>query len=261
MRIRIFVFMSDLILLCIAAFAAGFVDSIVGGGGLIQIPAALILMPQYAVATIIGTTKIPSFTGTSIAAYKYSRHVKLNYKHLLLMGSLAMCSSFAGSKLLTLVSNDFMKPFLLAVLSVVAVYTFVKKNFGTHSEKDHSEKQHIVYAVIISVCIGFYDGFIGPGTGSFLILAFVTLLGYDFLKAGASAKFVNVATNIGSIILFAASGNIIYEIALPMAICNGIGGFLGARLAILRGNTFIRIFFLVVVIGTLIRFAYDVFLK
>ncbi len=253
--------MTELLLLCLAAFVAGFVDAIVGGGGLIQIPAALILMPHYAVATVIGTTKIPSFTGTSIAAYKYSRHVKLNYKHLLLMASLAMCSAFVGSRLLTLVSNDFMKPFLLVVLTVVAIYTYLKKNFGIHSEKDHSERQHIIYAVCISICIGFYDGFIGPGTGSFLILAFITLLGYDFMKAGATAKFVNLATNIGSITLFALSGNIIYKVALPMAICNGIGGFLGARLAILRGNTFIRVFFLIVVIGTMIRFAYDVFLK
>ena len=249
-----------LIVLCLAALVAGFVDAIVGGGGLIQIPVALVLLPHYAVATIVGTTKIPSFTGTSIAAYKYSREVELNYRHLLVMTAVACCSAFAGSRLLTLVTNDFMKPFLLVVLSVVAVYTYTKKNFGVHSEKEHTEMQHIVYAVLISLVIGFYDGFVGPGSGSFLILAFITLLGYTFIKASATAKFVNLSTNIGSIVLFAISGNILYTVAIPMALCNGLGGYLGARLAILRGNAFIRIFFLVVVLATIARFGWDVIL-
>ena len=217
------------------------------------------MLPQYPVATVIGTTKLPSFTGTCFAAYKYSRHVPLNFRHLATMASIALPMAFLGSRLLTLVHNDFMKPFLLVVLTLVAVYTYTKKNFGEHSEKDHTERQHIIYASLTSFVIGFYDGFIGPGTGSFLILSFVTLLGYDFMKASATAKFINLATNIGSIILFALSGNIIYEIALPMMAANGFGGFLGARLAILRGNKFIRVFFLCVVMATIIRFAWDVF--
>jgi len=231
---------------------------VVGGGGLIQIPVALIMLPQYSVATVIGTTKLPSFTGTCFAAYKYSRHVPLNFRHLAIMASIALPMAFLGSRMLTLVHNEFMKPFLLVVLTLVAVYTYTKKNFGEHSEKDHTERQHIIYASLTSFVIGFYDGFIGPGTGSFLILSFVTLLGYDFMKASATAKFINLATNIGSIILFAISGNIIYEIALPMMAANGFGGFLGARLAILRGNKFIRVFFLCVVMATIIRFAWDV---
>jgi uncharacterized membrane protein YfcA len=232
---------------------------VVGGGGLIQIPVGLILLPQYPVATVVGTTKLPSFTGTCFAAYKYSRHVPLNFRHLAIMASIALPMAFLGSRMLTLVHNEFMKPFLLVVLTLVAVYTYTKKNFGEHSEKDHTERQHIIYASLTSFVIGFYDGFIGPGTGSFLILSFVTLLGYDFMKASATAKFINLATNIGSIILFAISGHIIYEIALPMMAANGFGGFLGARMAILRGNKFIRVFFLCVVMATIIRFAWDVF--
>ncbi len=251
----------ELLILCLAAFAAGFIDAIVGGGGLISVPAALIFMPGYPVATCVGTIKIPAFCGTSLAAWKYSRHVKLNYKHLAIMGILAMPMAVLGSSALTQVSNDFMKPVLLVVLSGVAFYTYKKKHFGVHSEKDHSETEHIIYAIIISIVIGLYDGFIGPGAGSFLILAFITLLGYDFMKAGATAKFVNLSTNIGSIILFASTGNIVYEIALPMAVCNATGAYFGARLAILRGNTFIRIFFLTVVIAVMIRFAWDVFGK
>ena len=250
---------TELIFLCTAAFAAGFIDAIVGGGGLVQTPSALILLPQYPVATVIGTLKIPAFSGTFFAAAQYSKRISFNYKLLALMTGTAFIAAFAGSKLLTMVSNHFMKPLLLVVLIAVAVYTWSDKNFGTHTEKMHSVKREWWYAALISTVIGFYDGFIGPGAGSFLILSFISLLGFDFLRASAHAKFVNLATNLGSIVFFAASGKIIYTIALPMAVCNGIGGMLGARLALLKGNAFIRIFFLVIITGTIIRFAYDVF--
>ncbi|NII28935.1 TSUP family transporter [Pseudoflavitalea sp. X16] len=252
---------TDLIFLCIAAFLAGFVDAIVGGGGLIQTPVGLVLLPQYPVATVLGTLKIPAFSGTSFAAIQYARMVKLDYKRLAAMTTIAFCAAVAGSRLLTIVSSSFMKPVLLLILIGVAIYTYTKKNFGVHTEKDHSDSQQWWYAAGISLVIGFYDGFIGPGAGSFLILAFVTLLGFDFLKASAHAKFVNLATNLGSIIFFAISGKIIYAIALPMALCNALGGFAGARFAILKGNAFIRILFLVVVCGTILRFAYDIFFK
>jgi uncharacterized membrane protein YfcA len=184
----------------------------------------------------------------------------MNWKLLLIMMVLAVPSAFAGSTLLTYVSNDFMKPLLLVILSLLVVYTYAKKNFGQQSDKSHSNFQQILYAVLISIVIGFYDGFIGPGTGSFFVLAFITLLGFDFLQASANAKMVNLATNFGSICLFIFKGKIIWAIAIPMAICNAIGGFIGAKLAINKGNKFIRVFFLIVVIGTLIRFAYDVFI-
>ena len=177
------------------------------------------------------------------------------------MTVIAFCAAFAGSKLLTAVSNSFMKPFLLAVLIVVAIYTYSNKKFGMHTDKEHSLQQEWGYAAMISLVLGFYDGFIGPGAGSFLILAFIGFMGFDFLKASANAKFVNMATNLGSISFFVASGKIIYSIALPMAICNAAGGILGARLAILKGNTFIRMFFLVIVCATILRFAYDVFFR
>lgn len=247
------------ILLCIAAFGAGFVDAIVGGGGLIQTPAALILLPGLPVANIMGSLKIPSFSGTFFAAAQYLKQVKMNWKLLSIMMLLAVPSAFAGSALLTVVHNDFMKPLLLVVLSVMVVYTYAKKNFGLHRDKSHSNAQQILYAVLISLIIGFYDGFIGPGTGSFFVVAFIALLGFDFLQASANAKMVNLATNFGSICLFISKGKVIWAIALPMAVCNAAGGFIGAKLAINRGNKFIRIFFLLVIVGTLVRFAFDVF--
>lgn len=251
----------EIILLCCAAFSAGFVDAIVGGGGLIQLPAGLVLLPQYPVATVIGTLKLPAFCGTFMASLQYARKVALDRPMILAMMLLACAASFTGSYLLTQVSNSFMKPVLLVVLAGVAIYTYSNKKFGVHTAKGHSRARQWSYALLISLVIGLYDGFIGPGAGSFLILAFISMLGFDFLKASAYAKFVNLATNAGSIILFSAAGKMIFAIAIPMAVCNALGGWLGARLAILKGNRFIRIFFLIVVCVTIVRFAYDVFFK
>lgn len=250
-----------IILLCIASFFAGFVDAIVGGGGLIQTPVALILMPNLAVSSIIGSLKIPAFSGTSFAAKQYLKKVDMNWKLLSIMAIVAFASAFLGSNLLTKVHNDFMKPLLLGVLTFIAIYTFTKKDFGIHQQKEHTVKRQFLLAICMSILLGFYDGFIGPGTGSFLVLGFVTVLGFDFLHASANAKMVNLATNFGSICLFILKGKIIWAIAIPMAICNAFGGWIGAKLAIKKGNGFIRIFFLIVVIGTLIRFGYDVFFK
>lgn len=250
-----------IIILCVASFFAGFVDAIVGGGGLIQSPVALILLPNYAVSSIMGSLKIPAFSGTSFAAFQYLKKVQMNWKLLSIMAITAFCAAFLGSNLLTKVSNDFMKPLLLVVLTLIAIYTFSKKNFGQHQEKEFSSRKQLVLALVMSSCIGFYDGFIGPGTGSFLVLGFVSVLGFDFLHASANAKMVNLATNFGSICLFVLKGKIIWAIAIPMAFCNAFGGWIGAKLAIKKGNGFIRIFFLVIVIGTLIRFGYDVFFK
>lgn len=250
-----------IILLCIAAFGAGFIDAIAGGGGLLQTPASLILLPHLPVQTVIASLKIPAFIGTSVASVQYVQKVKMQWKLLLVMTIISFTSAFAGSTLLTHVSSSFMKPFLLVVLVLLAIYTYIKKDFGQYAQHSISEKKQMQYAIPMCIIIGFYDGFIGPGTGSFLVLAFVAILGFDFLHASAHAKMVNLSTNLGSICLFLLKGNIIWLIAIPMALSNAAGGWFGAKLAIKKGNGFIRIFFLIVVIGTLIRFAYDVFFK
>ena len=251
----------EIILLCIAAFAAGFIDAIVGGGGLIQTPAILIILPQYPVATLLGTTKIPSFIGTSMAAFQYARIVKLKWKLLGLMCSIALIAAYTGSMVVSMVSNAFMKPVIFGMLIIVAIYTYSKKDFGTASLTKNSHKKELYYGALFALLIGFYDGFIGPGAGSFLVLFFISLLGFDFLRASAHAKFVNLATNMGSIIFFGGSGHILFQYAIPMAVCNFTGSMIGARLAILKGNSFIRIFFLIVILGTIMRLGYDIFLK
>jgi uncharacterized protein len=251
----------QIVLLCIAAFAAGFIDAIVGGGGLVQTPAALVVLGNFPVVGAISTTKIPSFSGTFFAAWQYVKKVKLNYTLTALMCTIAFFASFAGSELLVVVKNDFMKPVLLVILVVVAIYTYTKKEFGQHEAREQPRDRQYLFAILISLVIGFYDGFIGPGAGSFFILAFVSLLGYDFLHASAQAKMVNLATNLGSIVLFTIQGKIIWTVTVPMAICNAAGGILGARLALAKGNRFIRIFFLLIVCGTLVRFAWEVLIK
>lgn len=253
---------TDLLLLCLAAFLAGFVDAIVGGGGLIQLPAALVILPQFPVASVIGSLKIPAFSGTAFAAWQYGKKVSINWILLGVICTLAFFASYGGSYLLSGVSNAFMKPVLLVVLTGVAIYTYTKKDFGQRDEeKSISFRKQLQLAIVFSLVVGFYDGFIGPGAGSFFMLAFVALLHFDFLHASAHAKVVNLATNLGSVTLFLVKGKIIWIIALPMAVANALGGFIGAKLAIAKGNKFIRVFFLFVIVLILLRFSWDVFFR
>jgi uncharacterized membrane protein YfcA len=250
---------STLILLCFIAFIAGFVDAIVGGGGLIQTPAGLILLPNESVARVIGSLKIPSFTGTFFAARQYLKNVKIPLRRILIFTCIAFIASFAGSYCLTIVSNRYMKPIIFFVLVLIAIYTFTKKNLGQgNAQKQLSFSNN--KGAFLCLALGFYDGFIGPGAGSLLVLAFISFLGFDFLQANAHAKVVNLATNLGSILLFILKGSILWGIALPMAFCNAIGGIIGSKMAIQKGNQFIRTVFLIVIIATLCRLGYDVFL-
>lgn len=248
-----------LIILCMAAFFAGFIDAIVGGGGLIQSPIALIALPNVAVSQILGSLKIPGISGTSIAAWQYAKKVKINWKLILIMSIFACFFAFIGSQLLLIVNNKFMKPFLFCILVVLAIYTFYKKNFGQSNTIKISYKKQIITGILCSSLIGFYDGFIGPGTGSFLVFAFITLLGNNFLQASAHAKLINIASNIGSISLFIFKGKILWTIAIPMAVCNAFGGYIGAKTAIKKGNSFIRVFFLIVVVATFCKLGFDIF--
>ena len=251
----------ELILLCIVSFFAGFIDSIVGGGGLLQTPAMLIILPQFPIATLLGTTKIPSLTGTAFAAFKYSRNVKIEWKLLVPIIVIAFFGATLGAYCVTMISGESIKPIILILLIGIVIYKYSRKNFGQHQEKELSFKTQLVYGLTFGLIIGFYDGLIGPGTGTFLVLAFITFLGKDFLNSSANAKYVNVGTNIAALTYFAQSGHILYEFAIPMAFFNLFGSFLGIKLALLKGNKFIRIFFLCVVSATILRFAWDIFFK
>lgn len=253
--------LQELLLLCIAAFAAGFIDAIVGGGGLLQTPATFLILPHYPAATLFGTVKIPSLMGTTVAALKYSKQVKFNFKVLAACVIAAFFASLLGAYSVSMIDNDLIKPIILCVLVLVAIYTYFNKSFGIHQHKNHSVKQQVMMAAVFGLVIGFYDGLIGPGTGSFLILVFIAVLGFDFIGASAHAKIVNVATNLAALLYFTSTGHVLFQYAIPMAIFNVLGSFFGAKLALLKGNKFVRIFFLIVIFGTILRFAYDVLIK
>lgn len=250
----------EILIACLAAFAAGFIDAVVGGGGLVQTPALLITFPQYPVATLLGTVKIPSFCGTAVSAWQYSKKIAINWA---LVGRIALAAFFAalaGSYLVSMLSNAVVKPVIFIILIGVAVYSYTKKSLGTHSFQVDA-RLALTRGVSAGLVIGFYDGFIGPGTGSFLVLVFISLLGFNFMEASAHAKVVNLATNLASILYFGYTGHILFQLALPMAICNMAGGWGGTKLALQKGNRFIRVFFLAVVAATLLRFGWDIFLK
>ena len=252
---------TETLIVCMAALAAGFIDAIVGGGGLVQTPVLFMVFPNLPVASLLGTTKLPSFAGTAVSLYQYAKRVSIQWKLVVWIALAAFIAALLGSRLVSSVSNATFKPIILVALVVVAIYTFAKKNFGQHEEKQLRFSISLFRGVASGLLIGFYDGFIGPGTGSFLVLMFIGLLGHDFMHASAHAKTVNLATNSASIIYFAYAGHIVYELAIPMAACNMTGGFIGTRFALLKGNKFIRIFFLCVVCATIVRFGYDVFFK
>ena len=249
--------LTTILTLCAFSCLAGFVDAIIGGGGLIQTPAILFTLPQYPVPTLIGTTKIPSLAGSLMGAFQYSRRVAVAGRFIGPMMALAFGASWLGSWTLTHVPNTFMKPVALVILVAVFVYTLTKKDFGQQPQRTVSLKQQRIRMGLMGAGLGFYDGFFGPGTGSFLVLGFIALIGFDFLKASAHAKLVNAATNLASTLFFINKGGLLYVVAFPMAIANLSGAFLGARLAILKGNQFIRVFFLLVIAATILRFGWD----
>ena len=249
--------MIEILTLCGFAFVAGLVDAVVGGGGLIQLPALLIMLPQTAIASILGTSKFVSIAGTTIAVQQYAKQQKIEWQNTIPAMVTAFIFSFLGARVTSLLNPSLMRPVILGLLIAVAIYTFNKKDFGLFQISKLSRSQQWLYSVAIGCVIGFYDGFFGPGTGSFLIFAFVGVFGYSFLAASASAKVINFATNLAAIIYFAFTNNVIYTLGIPMAICNILGAFIGTKLAIRKGSSFVRKLFLIIVSLLIIKLGYD----
>jgi uncharacterized protein len=245
--------------LCAFAFLAGFIDAVVGGGGLIQIPALLILLPQLSPAAVFGTNKFAAIWGTLSATVQYARKVPISWRAVLPAGVAAMLFSFLGAHTVSLISNTQLKPMVLVLLVVLLGYTLWKKDFGALHAPKLSPAQQFWIALATGAVIGFYDGFFGPGTGSFLIFAFVGLFGFSFLAASAAAKAVNSITNLAALVYFASSGNVVFHFALPMAACNVAGSLIGSRLAIAKGSHFVRKLFVVIVSILIARFAWDIY--
>jgi uncharacterized membrane protein YfcA len=248
-------------LLCFFAFLAGLIDGMVGGGGLIQLPALLLLLPEVPVPTALGTGKVASLAGTAASLQRYlsgTGAVPMRWRTVAVAAVVAGCFALLGARAVSGLDKNLVRPLVLALLVLMAAYTFWRKDFGSlHAPRLHGRRE-LLTGVALGAALGFYDGFFGPGTGSLLLFAFVGLFGYDFLAASASAKVVNVATNVAGLAYFVSTGQVLYRIALPMAACNMLGSALGARLALRRGTGFVRVLFLVVVSGFILKLGWDV---
>ncbi len=249
------------ILVSLASLLAGFVDAIVGGGGLILLPALFATFPAAPPATLLGTNKSASIWGTAMATWQYSRKVQMRWQAMLPAALAGFAGSFAGAWAVTVVSPDFLRKLLPLVLVAVLAYTLAKKDLGRHHVPRYAEHAETAVACLIGLGVGVYDGFFGPGTGSFFVFLFVRLLGYDFLNASAAAKLLNVATNIAALILFTAKGHVWWHFAVPLAVANVLGSILGTHMALKHGAGFVRWIFIFVVSVLIFKTGYDGFLR
>ena len=236
-----------------ASFLAGFVDSIAGGGGIVQLPALLIGLPNSPAAEVLGTNKLSAVFGTTTAAALYRKQIKPDPKVLIGMAIPAFFGSAVGALLASRIPTSSMRPMILVLLIAVAIYTWLKPDLGKLENLRHVPKQRIQIGAIAGAVIGFYDGIFGPGTGSFLMLILVATLGYAFITASAIAKVVNVATNVGALIVFGINGAVIWQIGIIMGFANISGAIIGSRLAIRGGSTLVRKVFLLVTIVLIVR--------
>jgi uncharacterized membrane protein YfcA len=246
-----------LVLVLLAALAAGFVDAVVGGGGLLQLP-ALLLVPGISPVQALATNKLGSIFGTTTSAVTYYRRVRPDLRTALPMAATALVCSFAGASIASLLPAAVFKPVIVVALVAIAVFTVLRPGLGDVTALRHRGRRHHGVAGLVGAVIGFYDGILGPGTGSFLVFAMVWLIGYDFLSASAKAKIVNAATNLGALLFFVPHGSVFWVLGLLLGLANTVGGYLGARTATARGVRFIRIAFLAVVAVLITRLGWDV---
>ncbi|HWK76421.1 sulfite exporter TauE/SafE family protein [Microbacterium sp.] len=246
-----------LIVVVLAAFGAGWIDAVVGGGGLLQLP-ALLLIPGIAPVQALATNKLASVFGTATSSVTYYRRAKPDIRTALPMAGIALAGSFGGAAVATVLPPAAFKPIIVVALLAVAIFTVFKPEMGAATKLRFAGHKHHIMAGAAGLVIGFYDGMIGPGTGTFLVITLVALMGYDFLQASAKAKIVNLATNAGALLLFIPHGSVLWLLGGILAVANVAGSYLGSRMAIARGATFIRVVFLIVVVALIAKLGFDV---
>lgn len=246
-----------LVLVLVAALGAGWIDAVVGGGGLLQLP-ALLLVPGMSPVQALATNKLASIAGTTTSAVTYYRRAHPDLRTALPMAAVALVGSSVGASIASLLPAAVFKPVIVVALVGIALFTAFRPSLGEVTALRHTGRRHSGTAAGIGAVIGFYDGVLGPGTGSFLVFALVSLLGYDFLHASAKAKIVNVATNLGALAFFVPHGVVVWGLGLLLAAANTLGGYLGSRTATRRGTGFVRAVFLVVVSALVVRLGWDV---
>ncbi|QID19652.1 TSUP family transporter [Nitrogeniibacter mangrovi] len=239
------------------AFGAGFVDAVVGGGGLIQVPLLFSLLPGQPPATLFGTNKIASIFGTGTASVQYARRIALDRNLVLIGAGCALFGAWWGARMVSYLDPTIVRPLVLVLLIAVAAYTFRNKNFGTTPAVALGHRQGFSRIIPIALCVGFYDGFLGPGTGSFFIFLLIRFLGMDFLRASATAKILNFATNLAAISFFAFTGAVLWSVGLAMAVANIAGAVTGSTLALRHGAGFVRRIFITVVVALIAKMAYE----
>lgn len=247
----------ELLGLVVVAFLAGWVDAVIGGGGLLQVPALFAVYPGQTPASLFGTNKLASIAGTGAACLRYLRAVRLPKRVLFPAFAMALVGAYGGAAAVAALPASLLKPMILALLVGVAAYTFFHREFGLIHAPRLDRKVEPWVAVGVGGALGFYDGFFGPGTGTFLVFIFIRVFGYDFLAASAAAKLVNFGTNLAALSFFVPAGKVIWLTGLAMAVANIAGSFVGTHLAITRGSGFVRKAFLVVVSAMILRFAYE----
>ncbi len=247
-----------LALLAVAAFAAGFIDAVVGGGGLITMPALLLGMPGASLPVVLGNNKVQAGTGTTVAAWTFLRSGAMTWQDCLGPVLAAAVGAVGGANLAYHIGTAWMRPLMLGLMAAMLLWTLFKPDLGqVHAPKYGLHHQRGL-AILIALALGFYDGFFGPGTGSLLIFLFVAVLGFDFLRASALAKAVNWASNMAALAVFLLRGSWTPMVGLTMAAGNGLGGWLGAHVALKKGSAWVRIVFLVVVSALLVRLTWQV---
>jgi uncharacterized membrane protein YfcA len=249
----------ELAALCTFAFLAGLVDAIAGGGGLIQVPALFAVYPAAPPSLLLGTNKFSSITGTTIATLRYSLSVPIEWKTVLPAAAVAGFGAVAGAQTVRLIDPVLLRPVLLTLLSGMVVHTLMRPTLGAAALRGARIHPGMGVFYLASAIFGFYDGFFGPGAGSLMMFSLVRWFGYDFIGAAATTKVLNLITNFGALVLFVWTGNVIYAIALPMAACNVVGGFLGAHFAIRGGSSFIRTIFLAVSVALIGKVLLDLY--
>jgi uncharacterized membrane protein YfcA len=248
---------TTLVLLALAGLAAGFVDAVVGGGGLVQLPALLIGLPGASPVNVLATNKLSSICGTTVSSATYYRRIRPDPRTFGPLMACAFVGSVGGAILGSHISDSAFDPIVLVVLIVVGGWVLLRPTLGETTVLRYAGHRHVAVAMATGLVIGVYDGALGPGTGSFFLISLVGLLGYSFLEASAKARLANWATNFAALCVFVPQGAVLWKVGFVMGACNLVGGYVGARTAVTRGAAFVRIFFLVVVLGFIVRIGGD----
>jgi uncharacterized membrane protein YfcA len=247
-----------LTLLALAGLTAGFVDAVVGGGGLVQLPALLLGLPGAAPVQVLATNKLASICGTTMSSATYYRRVRPDPRTFGPLMLLAFVGSALGALVASQLPRSAFDPIVLVALIVVGAYVLARPTLGGDTVLRFAGHRHTIAAMGTGLAIGFYDGALGPGTGSFFVFTLVGLLGYNFLEASAKARMANWATNLAALCVFVPQGAVLWKVGLVMGAANLVGGYVGARTAVARGSRFVRLFFIVIVSGFIVRIGGDV---